>query len=110
MPRISPSLISRARQRNPLLPLLLGPCRDLDSAQNELRWLREHALAQGNAAEGTSHEPWQACLKRICRERATGRPLQYVIGNQPFGALEILCEEGVLIPRYVVMRVVEVDL
>ena len=26
-------------------------------------------------------------------------PLQYLIGNQPFGALEILCEKGVLIPR-----------
>lgn len=107
MPRISPSLICRARQRNPLLPPLLGSYRDLESAQNELRWLREHAIARANAAERASGETWQACLKRLCRERATGRPLQYVIGNQPFGALEILCEEGVLIPRSVAICAIQ---
>lgn len=28
-------------------------------------------------------------------------PLQYILGNQPFGDLEILCRKGVLIPRLV---------
>lgn len=27
-------------------------------------------------------------------------PLQYILGTQPFGLLEILCEPGVLIPRW----------
>jgi HemK-like putative methylase len=43
MPRLSPALIRQARSENPLLPLLIRVCRDLPSARNELRWLREHA-------------------------------------------------------------------
>ena len=33
------------------------------------------------------------------RRRAGGEPLQYILGTQPFGDLEILCKKGVLIPR-----------
>ncbi|KAI5280516.1 hypothetical protein KEM54_003672 [Ascosphaera aggregata] len=35
----------------------------------------------------------------MVRQRAVGKPLQYILGNQPFGQLDILCREGVLIPR-----------
>jgi methylase of polypeptide subunit release factors len=35
----------------------------------------------------------------MCLMRSTGYPLQYILGNQPFGDLEILCRRGVLIPR-----------
>lgn len=38
-------------------------------------------------------------LYRLCLERSRGKPLQYIIGDQPFGDLEILCRKGVLIPR-----------
>lgn len=38
-------------------------------------------------------------LARLVAERAGGKPLQYIIGNQPFGNLEIICRPGVLIPR-----------
>jgi HemK-like putative methylase len=38
-------------------------------------------------------------LEDLVRRRARGEPLQYIIGNQPFGDLEILCRPGVLIPR-----------
>lgn len=38
-------------------------------------------------------------VRRLCRRRGRGEPLQYVLGNQPFGPLEILCKRGVLIPR-----------
>ncbi|KAJ5504668.1 hypothetical protein N7463_007542 [Penicillium fimorum] len=31
--------------------------------------------------------------------RSRGYPLQYILGDQPFGDLEILCRRGVLIPR-----------
>lgn len=37
-------------------------------------------------------------LKRV-EERASGRPLQYIIGKWPFMELELLVGEGVLIPR-----------
>lgn len=41
----------------------------------------------------------KAELARLVAERAGGKPLQYIIGNQPFGNLEIICRPGVLIPR-----------
>ncbi|TGJ79376.1 hypothetical protein E0Z10_g9394 [Xylaria hypoxylon] len=38
-------------------------------------------------------------VARLVARRGAGEPLQYVLGTQPFGDLEILCEKGVLIPR-----------
>ncbi|KAM0793849.1 S-adenosyl-L-methionine-dependent methyltransferase [Usnea florida] len=102
MPRLPTSLIRRARAEHPFLPLLLRPCRDLLSARNELRWLREHAIANRTVTH-TSLDPtrtsWRLHLHRMCHERARGKPLQYILGTQPFGTLEILCRKGVLIPR-----------
>ncbi|KAI2629059.1 S-adenosyl-L-methionine-dependent methyltransferase [Hypomontagnella submonticulosa] len=109
MPRLPPSLLRRAHGISPHLAALLPACRDLGSARNELRWIREHvaditasrsrvrtvgALRNG---EGTLHE--EALLNRLCRRRGAGVPLQYVLGSQPFGDLEIKCRPGVLIPR-----------
>ena len=34
------------------------------------------------------------------KRREKGEPLQYILGTQPFGELEILCRPGVLIPRW----------
>lgn len=102
MPRLPPALIHRARAQHALLPLLLRTCRDLPSALNELRWLREHALANCQVTLTTSGQiltTWPQHLCRMCLERARGKPLQYILGTQPFGALEILCKRGVLIPR-----------
>ncbi|KAL1963210.1 hypothetical protein VTN77DRAFT_8643 [Rasamsonia byssochlamydoides] len=105
MPRIPTSLILRAYRRDPLLPVLLKECRSLDSAQNELRWLREKAIndfaadsikRQQQSPRGTE---WRRQLKSMCFQRARGKPLQYILGDQPFGDLEILCRKGVLIPR-----------
>lgn len=39
------------------------------------------------------------CLVKLVRERARGVPLQYLLGSQPFGELDIKCGKGVLIPR-----------
>ncbi|KAJ5099146.1 hypothetical protein N7532_006147 [Penicillium argentinense] len=36
----------------------------------------------------------------MCYRRSRGYPLQYILGDQPFGNLEILCRPGVLIPRF----------
>ncbi|CAG8115817.1 unnamed protein product [Penicillium olsonii] len=92
MPRIPYSLIRRAHRENPLLPLLLRECRTVDSARNELRWLYEAVR------EKPSPTKW-SWLISMCRLRSRGFPLQYILGNQPFGELEILCHRGVLIPR-----------
>jgi len=124
MPRLPHSLLLRAHATNPLLPTLLRTCRDLPSARNELRWLREHAfgLAQKQApGRAYKHLPvncharisklrrtcirarpeWRALLRRICEDRGRGKPLQYILGTQPFGEVEVLCRPGVLVPRSV---------
>ncbi|KAF2772270.1 S-adenosyl-L-methionine-dependent methyltransferase [Teratosphaeria nubilosa] len=95
MPRIRPSLIRQARLLDPLLPRLLPICRDLRSAQNELRWLAEHARATGAI---NARDPGRLLRDHVSR-RARGEPLQYVLGSEFFGDLEIKCRPGVLIPR-----------
>jgi len=100
MPRLPTSLLRRAYALDPHLPALLGPCRDLRTAQNELRWLREHVNGVANArrmkgvllAKG-------ALLSDLIQQRARGKPLQYILGSEWFGDVEIRCRKGVLIPR-----------
>lgn len=100
MPRLSNTLLRHARHLHPLLPSLLRPCRDLNSARNELRWLVEHAISSSNDAE-TKHARHgsRQRLRQLVRQRERGKPLQYILGSQPFGDLDILCRAGVLIPR-----------
>jgi release factor glutamine methyltransferase len=38
-------------------------------------------------------------IEETVRERLTGRPIQYILGHRQFRHLDILCREGVLIPR-----------
>jgi hypothetical protein len=105
MPRLPPSLIKRAWCVSPLLPLLLRTCRTLESARHELRWLREHVLerAHGN---GQLARLERYALLTLCQQRSRGVPLQYLLGSQPFGELDIICRPGVLIPRFVVTPMV----
>lgn len=97
MPRLAPALLRKASAINPLLPRLLLTCRDLGAARNELRWLDEHA-ASVTRADGRNHD---TLLKQYVRRRAKGEPLQYILGTEYFGDLEIQCRPGVLIPRFV---------
>ncbi|KAK3366009.1 S-adenosyl-L-methionine-dependent methyltransferase [Lasiosphaeria ovina] len=94
MPRLRPALFWRARRTvSPLATLILPACRDLASAANELRWMREHIAAT------PSPMPSKMRLWFMCDQRAKGKPLQYVLGSQPFGHVDIKCRPGVLIPR-----------
>ncbi|KAJ5180348.1 hypothetical protein N7492_003558 [Penicillium capsulatum] len=97
MPRLPPSVLIRASRENGLLPALLKECRTLDSARNELRWLRERALRDSQSP--SRRAGWRTRLRSMCHRRSRGVPLQYILGDQPFGDLEILCRPGVLIPR-----------
>lgn len=101
MPRIPPTLLRRARHINRLLPPLLPVCRDLSSSQNELRWLGEHAaeVACRHGKQATGDE--KRLLQQYVTRRAQGEPLQYILGTEFFGELEIACRPGVLIPRLV---------
>ena len=100
MPRLAPKLLVRASRENYLLPLLLQSCRDLRSARRELTWLEEHV-------QGVQHiEPGKldAYLYQLCLKRSWGVPLQYLLGSEYFGDLEIACRPGVLIPRWAARR------
>ena len=100
MPRVPTALLRKARTIDPFLPALLAPCRDLHTAQNELRWLREHVEEVANARRARGDTLTKgALLGRLVRERARGRPLQYLLGTEYFGDLQIKCRPGVLIPR-----------
>ncbi|KAH8177411.1 methyltransferase small domain-containing protein [Sarocladium implicatum] len=92
MPRIPPWTIRRARYRSPHVATLLPACRDIPSAQHEFRWIREHV----QDTYSTLHEHR---IAKLCSRRGRGEPLQYVLGSQPFGSLDIKCRPGVLIPR-----------
>lgn len=100
MPRIPTALLRKARTIDPFLTALLAPSRDLHTAQNELRWLREHVekVAKARRAKGDTLAKG-ALLGQLVRERAKGKPLQYILGTEYFGDLEIKCKPGVLIPR-----------
>ncbi|KAF4968127.1 hypothetical protein FSARC_4402 [Fusarium sarcochroum] len=84
MPRIQPSLLRRANRLSPHLASLLPACRDLASAQNELRWIKNHV-----DETWSQQKSWH--LDNLCRKRGRGMPLQYVLGSQPFGSLDIKC-------------------
>lgn len=100
MPRLPTSLLRQARASDPLLVLLLRSCRTIASAQNEFRWLKEHveqdAIRKGDSWQSRAAR-WK--LRQLCEERGRGKPLQYLLGTEFFGNLELLCRPGVLIPR-----------
>jgi methylase of polypeptide subunit release factors len=96
MPRLPPALFRQAAQISPHLPTLLPVCRDIPSAANELRWIKQHIAETRGSSFGI---PDDKRLLRLCQQRGRGVPLQYVLGSQPFGPLDIKCRPGVLIPR-----------
>jgi HemK-like putative methylase len=106
MPRIPSSLLRKAHTIDPLLPPLLAPCRDLHAAQSELRWLREHVdkVATARQARGDRLAKG-ALLRQLIKQRVSGKPLQYILGTEYFGDLEIRCRPGVLIPRWVRQKI-----
>lgn len=58
----------------------------LEQAKQELTWIQRELPP----------DKWVQAVKR----RARLEPLQYILGTQPFGELEIICRKGVLIPRW----------
>jgi HemK-like putative methylase len=95
MPRLPPGLVRNAKEVHPYLPYLLRTCRDLQSAKVELRWLQEHVRSQ----KIWSHQERLFKFRALCRRRGQGVPIQYLLGSEYFGPLELQCRPGVLIPR-----------
>ncbi|KAF2491521.1 S-adenosyl-L-methionine-dependent methyltransferase [Lophium mytilinum] len=98
-----PRILSRNLQSNAsntesearLLERLIEPCEDRAAAKNELRWLKEHVQKTAPGDLEAQH----AMLNSLVDERSTGKPLQYILGTEYFGDLELECRPGVLIPR-----------
>ncbi|OBA23646.1 modification methylase HemK [Metschnikowia bicuspidata var. bicuspidata NRRL YB-4993] len=86
MPRISRKTIREAFSFSPLLPPLLKATRTVELAKLELRWIQNEL----------PKSKWAEAIAR----RSKLEPLQYILGSQPFGSLEILCQQNVLIPRW----------
>lgn len=107
MPRLSPRLVRRAQCIHHHLPVLLQECRDLSSATNELRWMKEALDEQYTKRLTTNNSRCQAGipreretqLMRWVKRRARHEPLQYILGTTPFGELDLKCRPEVLIPR-----------
>lgn len=86
MPRITRRLVRQALSVSPRLPPLLRASHSLQQARSELRWIEKEL----------PRSEWVLAINR----RARREPLQYILGTQPFGDLEIQCRPGVLIPRW----------
>lgn len=86
--RLTVKDLARARSKDRLLPLLLCTLRDENSALRELRWIRQEITSPDRVR--------RACIRR----GVFSEPLQYILGTQPFGAMDILCRREVLIPRW----------
>ena len=104
MPRLPLSLFWRARRVSLGAALLLPVCRDLPSALLEFRWIEQHVeseIKHDGVTRKTRVDPgWVGHrILSLCRRRGRGEPLQYVLGTQPFGPLDLMCRRGVLIPR-----------
>lgn len=93
MTRIPPRLFRQAKRYSLNAANLLLATRSLPSALNELRWIKEHV----DSTTAARHRSLR--LANLCHKRGQGFPLQYILGSQPFGPLDIKCTPGVLIPR-----------
>ncbi|ODQ82134.1 hypothetical protein BABINDRAFT_33228 [Babjeviella inositovora NRRL Y-12698] len=87
MPRLIPQSVYRlAAKHSPLLPYFIPACHNLAAAKQELHWVKQEL----------PETQWLDAA----RLRKQHYPLQYILGTQPFGELDIRCKPGVLIPRW----------
>ena len=114
MPRLRPLFLHRLFHKfnTPLLPILLRETRDVPSAVNELRWLREHVderlssqlttCKERKLATSSLRQKRGRLLRSLCMRRGIwGEPLQYILGKEYFGPSRVEIEvcRGVLVPR-----------
>lgn len=64
------------------------------AALQELKW-----FASANRSPRSSRLPPLPSVSEMIERRAAGEPLQYILGTQPFGPLELLVRPPTLIPR-----------
>ncbi|GBC04894.1 hypothetical protein RclHR1_05930004 [Rhizophagus clarus] len=86
--------------------LLSANGNNLNQAKQELRWLTQHVLQKTRKNSFLSDEKnlnkfEKNLLNELINERVEkSKPLQYILGTQPFCDLEIITQSPVLIPRW----------
>lgn len=101
MPRLPPRLLRQAYSTNPALTRLLPICRDIRSAELELKWLGEHAA---RVSRGRPLIETDRLIASYITRRSRGEPLQIILKSEYFGELELKCRPDVLIPRLVLLH------
>ena len=76
----------------------------VENAMNEARFLLEDALGMDNVQLVTSYRNYacETCVETAfdwAKRRASGEPLQYILGHTDFMGLDVKVAPGVLIPR-----------
>ena len=107
MPRLSTAVRRRAYAVHPSVHQLLPACREIDIAKQDALWLRVLAAQRADGRKDVKSPSQVSHLAgrghrlyaMLCKERARGRPFDYIYKTKPFGGVEIECRPGVLIPR-----------
>jgi release factor glutamine methyltransferase len=81
----------------------------LVGSAREARWIVEDAESRGGD-RGSFPEEVVVVARALATRRATGEPLQYVLGRWPFRELELAVDRRVLIPRPETEQLVELAL
>ena len=100
---------------------LVSSLASLLGSEREARWIVEHVEAVHEGRSGDPGRPDRVPSRRppgnreerargLAERRASGEPLQYVLGRWPFRELELDVDPRVLIPRPETEQVVEVAL
>ena len=77
----------------------LPPQRQQQQQQQQPQASQRRGRRRRNGGQKDAINEENLLLERYCQRRSTGEPLQYIIGSQPFGEVDISCRRGVLIPR-----------
>ena len=76
----------------------------VSNAANEAMWILEHAIGLTRKMvhifpDQVVSEAEQRQARKLLERRASGEPIQYLLGTQEFWGLEFMVPSGVLIPR-----------
>ncbi|ODQ51887.1 modification methylase HemK [Saitoella complicata NRRL Y-17804] len=97
MPRLSPAYLRKGLNISPFIPHLLPQTRTIEQSIAEMKWMYD-IIKERTTVE--NYKEGRMMLRGMVMRRAEGVPLQYVLGSQPFGGIDIGCRPGVLIPRW----------
>src|SRR5436190_17011983 len=97
---------SRPSMKHLIKRLLSKNGNNINQAKQELKWLTQHVLQQTRKnsfrlGEKNLNDFEKNLLNELINERVEkSKPLQYILGTQPFCDLEIITKSPVLIPRW----------